>query len=85
LKTTVTNRRSRVAHIFVVPAVSSELTSFVCRVQEKIAEEVIRSIHSNSVAKATKTDQEADFATEHNKFKEENNDTKSELARLKQL
>ena len=35
--------------------------------------------------KATRTDQEEDFATERNKIKEENNDTKRELARLKQL
>jgi hypothetical protein len=85
LKTTAASRRSRVGHIFGVPAASSELTSLVVRVQEKLTEEAIRSIHSNSVAKATKTDQEADFATEHKKLKEENNDTKRELARLKQL
>jgi hypothetical protein len=82
LKATAVSRRSRVGHIF---GASSELTSVVVRVQEKIAEEAIRSIHSNSVAKATKTDQEADFATEHKKLKEENNDTKRELTRLKQL
>jgi hypothetical protein len=85
LKATAASRRSRVGHIFGVPAASSELTSLVCRVQEKLAEEAIRSIHSNSVAKATKTDQDADFATERKKLKEENNDTKCELARLKQL
>ncbi len=85
LKTITTIRRSRVGHIFGVPTASSELTSLVCRVQEKVAEEAIRSIHSNSVTKATKTDQEADFSTERKKLKEENNDTKRELARLKQL
>ncbi len=85
LKTTAASRRSRVGHIFGVPADSSELTSLVCLVQEKLAEEAIRSIHSNSVAKSTRTDKEADFATEHKKLKEENNDTKRELARLKQL
>ena len=76
LKATAASRRSRFGHIFGVPVV---------RVQEKLAEEAIRSIHSNSVAKATKTDQEADFATERKKLKEENNDTKRELAHLKQL
>ncbi len=85
LKTTVTSRRSRVGHVFGVPTASSELTSLVCRVQEKVAEEGIRNIHSNSVVKATKTDQEADFATESKKLMEENNDTKRELVRLKQL
>ncbi len=85
LKATTASRRSRVGHIFGVPTASSELTSLVCHVQEKLAEEAIRSIHSNSVAKATRTDQEADFATERNKLKEENNDTKREFARLKQL
>jgi hypothetical protein len=85
LKATAVSRRSRVGHIFGVPSASSELTSLVCRVQEKLAEEAIRIIHSNSVAKATRTDQEADFATEHKKLKEENNDTKREFARLKQL
>ena len=85
LKSTTSSRRSRVGHIFGVPAASSELTSLVCRVQEKLAEETIRSIHSNAVAKATKTDQEADFATERKKLKESNNDTKCELDRLQQL
>jgi hypothetical protein len=85
LKTTTDSHRSRVGHVFGVPAPSSELTSLVCRVQEKLAEEAIRSIHSNSAAKATRTDQEADFATKHKKLKEENNDTKRELTRLKQL
>ncbi len=37
------------------------------------------------MTKATRTDQEADFATERKKLKEENNDTKRELDRLKQL
>jgi hypothetical protein len=32
LKATVANRRSRVGHIFGIPAVSSELTSLICRV-----------------------------------------------------
>jgi hypothetical protein len=85
LKATAASRRSRVGHIFGVPVVSSELTSLVCRVQENLAEETIRSIHSNSVTKATKTDQEADFATERKKLKESNNDTKCELDRLQQL
>jgi hypothetical protein len=85
LKATATRCRSRVGHIFGVPAASSELTSLVVRVQEKLAKEGIRSIHSNSVAKATKTDQEADFATECKKLKQEHNDTKHELAHLKQL
>jgi hypothetical protein len=86
LKTTAASRRSRVGHIFGVPGASSELTSLVCRVQEKLTEEaIIGNIHSNSVAKATKTDQEADFATERKKLKEEHNDTKRELVRLKQL
>jgi tyrosyl-tRNA synthetase len=81
LKATAASRRSRVVHIFCVPAASSELTSLVVRVQEKLAEEAIRSIHSNSVVKVTKTDQEADFK----KLKQEHNDTKRELAHLKQL
>jgi ribosomal protein L12E/L44/L45/RPP1/RPP2 len=55
---------------FGVPEASSELTSLVCRVQEKFTEEVIHSIHSNSVTKATRTDQEADFATERKKTQE---------------
>jgi hypothetical protein len=53
LKSTAVSRRSRVGHIFGVPAASSELTWIVCRVQEKLAEEAIHNIHSNSVAKAT--------------------------------
>jgi hypothetical protein len=85
LKATAASRRSRVGHIFGVPAASSELTSLVVRVQEKLAEEAIRSIHSHSVAKSTKTDQEADFATERKKLKQEHNDTKRELAHLKQV
>jgi hypothetical protein len=67
------------------PEVAKKISESVCRVQEKLAEEAIRSIHSNSVAKATRTDQEADFATERKKLKEENNDTKRDLTRLKQL
>ncbi len=69
LKTTTGSRRSSVGHIFGVPAASSELTSLVCRVQEKFAEEAIHNIYSNSVEKATRTNQEEDFATEHKKFK----------------
>ena len=38
LKTTVSNRRSRVGHIFGIPSVSSELTSLVCSVQENLTE-----------------------------------------------
>jgi hypothetical protein len=37
------------------------------------------------VAKATRTDQEEDCATKRKKLKEENNDTKREIARLKQF
>jgi hypothetical protein len=85
LKTTAASRRSRVGHIFGVPAASSELTSLVVRVQEKLGEEAIRSIRSNSIAESTKTDQEADFATERKKLKQEHNDTKRELAHLKQV
>ncbi len=44
LKVTTATRRSCVGHIFGVPAASSELTSLVCRVQENLAEEAIRSI-----------------------------------------
>jgi hypothetical protein len=87
LKATAASRRSRVGHIFGVPAASSELTSLVVRVQEKLAEEAIRSIHSNSVAKSTKTDQdqEADFAAERKKLNKDLNDTKRELAHIKQV
>jgi hypothetical protein len=38
LKATAASRRSRVGHIFGVPAASSELTSLVVRVQEKLAD-----------------------------------------------
>jgi hypothetical protein len=61
LKATVVSRRSRVGHIFGIPVASSDLTSLVCRVQEKLTEESIHSIHSNSTAKAPKTDQDGDF------------------------
>ncbi len=85
LKSTAASRRSRVGHIFGIPTDSSELTSLVCRVQEKLTEEDIRSIHSNSTAKASKTDQDGDIVTERKKLKQEQHDTKSELDRLKQL
>jgi hypothetical protein len=85
LKATTDTRWLRVGHIFGIPSVSSELTSLVCRVQEKFAEEAIHSIHSNSTAKASKTDQDGDFATERKNLKQEQHDTKSEFDRLKQL
>jgi hypothetical protein len=69
LKTTTVSRWSHVGHIFGIPAASSELTSLVCRVQEKLTEEVIHSIHSNSTVKAPKTDQDGDFAAELKKLK----------------
>jgi hypothetical protein len=64
LKATVASRRTRVGHITGIPSASSDLTSLVCRVQEKLVEEAIRNIHTKSSVKATKTDQEADFAAE---------------------
>ena len=85
LKTTMVSRRTRVGHIFGIPAASSELTSLVCRVQERLAEEAIRSIHTNSEAKATKADQESDFAAEHKKLAQETNDHKREVPCLKEL
>jgi hypothetical protein len=85
LKTTTASRWSHVGRIFGIPAASSEFTSLVCRVQEKFTEEAIRSIHSNSTVKVTKTDQDADFTTERKKLKQEHHDTKGELDRLKQL
>jgi hypothetical protein len=72
-------------HIAGIPAASSDLTSLVCRVQEKLAEESIRSIHTKSSAKATKTDQEADFAVDRKKLPQETNDHKREANRLRQL
>ena len=42
LKTTAASRRTRVGHITGIPATSSDLTSLVCRVQEKVAEEIVR-------------------------------------------
>ncbi len=85
LKATVASRRTRVGHIVVIPAVSSDLTSLVCRVQEKLAEEAIRSIHTKSSAKATKTDQDSDFAADRKKLVQEANDHKREVNRLRQL
>jgi hypothetical protein len=38
LKATASSRWSNVGHIFGIPAASSELTSLVCRVQEKLTE-----------------------------------------------
>jgi hypothetical protein len=85
MKATAARRRSSVGHIFGIPVVSSELTSLVCHVQEKLVEEDIHSIQSNSTVKAPKTDQDGDFTTERKKLKQEQHDTKRELDRLKQL
>jgi hypothetical protein len=85
LKTTVATRRTRVGHITGIPVSSSDLTSLVCRVQEKLTEEDIRSIHTKSSVKATKTDQEADFAADHKKLVQEANDHNHETNRLRQL
>ena len=85
LKTTTVNLRTRVGHITGIPAASSDLTSLVCRVQEKLAEEAIHSIHTKSSVKTTETYQEADFTVEHKKVTQETNDHKSEVARLRQL
>jgi hypothetical protein len=86
LKSPATSRRSRVSgHIFGIPSASSELTSIVCRVQDKLSEDAFRRIHSNSTTKTTKTDQDADFASEHKILLQEHNDTKCELDRLKDL
>jgi len=85
LQATAASRRSRVGHIFGIPAASSELTSLVCRVQEKLPEEAIRGIHTNSAAKASKTDQDADYAVERKKLNKDHNDAKRELSRLKKL
>ena len=85
LKTTVATRRTRVGHITGIPVSSSDLTSLVCRVQEKLAEEAIRSIHTKSSAKATKTDQDSDFAAEHKKLTQETDTYKREIAHLRQL
>jgi hypothetical protein len=79
LKVTVDSRQSHVGHFFGIPAASSELTSLVCRVQEKPVEEGIRSIHSNSTVKTPKTDQDWDFAAERKKLKQEQHDTKHDL------
>ena len=79
------SRRTRVGHITGIPAASSDLTSLVCRVQEKLAEEAIRSIHTKSSAKATKPDQDSDFAADHKKLDQEANDHKREANRLRQL
>ena len=49
LQSTEDNRRTRVGHITGIPVASSDLTSLVCRVQEKVAEETIRSIHTKSI------------------------------------
>ncbi len=85
LKATAATRWLRVGHIFGIPSASSELTSLVCRVQEKFAEEAIRSIHSNSTVKASTTDQDGDFATERKNLKQEQHDTNREFDRLKKL
>ena len=85
LQTTLVSRRTRVGHITGIPAASSDLTSLVCRVQEKLAEEAIRSIHTKSSLKAAKTDQEADFAAERKKLTQETNTYKREVTRLKEL
>ncbi len=85
LKSTAVIRRSCVGHIFGIPVTSSELTSLVCHVQEKLAEEAINSIHSNSTVEATKMVQNADFDVEHKKLKQKYHDTKRELDHLKQL
>ncbi len=61
LKDTEDSSRSRVVHVFGIPSASSELTSLVCHVQEKLTEETILSIHSNSTAKVPKTDQDGDL------------------------
>ena len=85
LKATAAIRRTRVGHIAGIPAASSDLTSLVCRVQEKLAEEAIRSIHNKSSVKATKPDQEVDFVAERKKLAQEANDQKREANRLRQL
>ena len=85
LQATAASRRTRVGHITGIPAVSSDLTSLVCRVQEKLAEEAIRSIHTKSSLKAAKTDQEADFAVERKKLTQETDTYKREIAHLRQL
>jgi hypothetical protein len=85
LNTTATSRRTRVGHITGIPATSSDLTSLVCRAQEKLAEEAIRSIHTKSSVKAIKTDQETDFTEDRKKLAQEENDYKREVNRLKQL
>ena len=82
LKTTAASRRTRVGHITGIPAASSDLTSLVCRVQEKLAEEAIRSIHTKSSVKAIKTDQETDFAADRKKMTQDENDYKREANRL---
>ena len=85
LKATAASRRTRVGHIAGIPAASSDLTSLVCRVQEKLAEEAIRSIHTKSSAKATKPDQDSDFAADRKRLAQEANDHKREANRLRQL
>jgi hypothetical protein len=80
LKDTTVSRRTRVGHITGIPEASSDLTSLVSRVQEKLPEEVIHSIHTKSAVKATKTDQEVDFASEHKNLAQEVNDHKHEVA-----
>ena len=85
LKATAASRRTRVGHITGIPATSSDLTSLVCRVQEKLAEDAIHSIHTKSTAKASKSDQEADFTAEHKKLAQEAHDYKSDTSRFKEL
>ena len=68
LQATVDIRRTRVGHFTGIPAASSDLTSLVCRVQEKLTEDAIHSIHTKSSVKATKTDQEADFVADRKKL-----------------
>ena len=85
LKATAASRRTCVGHIAGIPAASSDLTSLVCRVQEKLAEEAIRSIHTKSSLKAAKTDQEADFTAERKKLTQETDTYKREIAHLRQL
>ena len=85
LQATAASRRSRVGHIFGIPAASSDLTSLVCRVQEKLVEDAIHGIHTNSAVKTTKTDQDSDYTSERKKLAQEHNDTKRELAQLKDI
>ena len=85
LQATAASRRTRVGHITGIPAASSDLTSLVCRVQEKLAEEAIRSIHTKSSLKAAKTDQEADFAADRKKLTQETDTYKREITHLRHL